>query len=44
MKELRAELVRIWCAMPKSYFESLAESMPGRLREVIARKGGITKY
>ena len=40
----QAALVREWQAIDKKIIHNLAESMPSRLREVIAMKGRATKY
>lgn len=42
--ELFAALCEEWDAIPASFFKALTESMPRRVRDVIAVKGASTKY
>lgn len=42
--ELKAVLKNVWEAMPASRILSFIDSVPRRIRSVIANKGGVTKY
>jgi len=42
--QLFSVLQEEWAAIPDAYFKELAESMPRRMRAVIAAKGAGTKY
>ena len=41
---LKAELSKLWVNMDMDYFLKLADSMTKRIGDVIAVKGGKTKY
>ena len=42
--ELLAAALQAWQDLPKAHLETLADSMPGRVRDVIKEKGGSTRY
>ena len=41
---LRIEISRMWRGLKTSYFKTLADSMPKRLRLIIKKKGSMLKY
>ena len=43
-KALEEALKAAWLAIPDSFFESLVESMPDRIKACIEAKGWHTKY
>ena len=44
LPKLRAELQDTWRNMDRKYIKTLIDSIPDRLREVIARRGNTTSY
>ena len=46
MKDWKREIVKLWVMKmsDERYLQSLLESMPRRLQEVIEREGDTTKY
>ena len=44
LKELQEKLKKLWITIDQTYFVSLAESMPRRIKYVIKTKGNMTKY
>ena len=44
IQELKALIMKIWTTVPLEYIRSLYESIHERLRQVLAAKGGYTKY
>ena len=44
LKELQAELTRLWNSIPQQLIDNLYASMPRRWEEVIANNGGWTSY
>ena len=44
LPKLEAQLKDIWKNLDHEYLKTLIDSIPDRLREVIANKGKITSY
>ncbi|KAK3557036.1 hypothetical protein QTP70_024249 [Hemibagrus guttatus] len=44
LQDLKDLLLTFWCQIPHHTFRDLVESMPQRVRAVLAAKGGLTQY
>jgi transposase len=43
-KDVYEKIIKIWNEIPKSFLETLVDSIYDRLSEVIRMKGGATRY
>jgi hypothetical protein len=44
LEDLRNDLIEVWNAFDSEYYNKLIESMPRRMRAVVAAKGGPTRW